>query len=101
MHEYIFATEIADRVGRSSRKVMRMLKELGIYPLRGDSSAEPCRQLVYRRNDALDRFIQKHGIELPGDYEQRKKKRENAWDRIIWSYETKPPDHSHFDLESP
>lgn len=101
VREYIFATEIADRVGRSSRKVMRMLKELSIYPLRGDSSAEPCRQLVYRRIDALDRFIQKHGIELPGDYDQRKKKRENAWDRIIWSYETKPPDHSHFDLESP
>lgn len=101
LREYIFATEIGDRVGHSSRKVMRMLAELGIYPLMSNSSAEPCRQLVYRRSDDLDRFIQKHGMQLPGDYELQKKKRENAWDRIILSYETKPPDHSHFDLESP
>lgn len=101
LREYIFATEIGDRVGHSSRKVMRLLTDVGIYPLRGNSSAEPCRQLVYRRSDALDRFIQKHEIQLPDDYEQQRKKRENAWDRIVLSYEAKPPDHSHFKLESP
>ncbi|SFN90743.1 TniQ protein [Formivibrio citricus] len=101
LREYIFATEIADRIGRSPRKVMHMLRELSIYPLRGNSSAEPCRQLVYRRSTALDGFIQRHEVALPDSHETRAQKRKNAWDRIIWSYETKPPDVSDFKLESP
>jgi len=53
---YIFGREIAAILGRSSRKVMMMLAEQGIYPIRGHSS-EPCRQLVYSRKDEIQRFL--------------------------------------------
>lgn len=50
--EHIFGREIAAILGRSSLKVMRMLAEQGIHPLRGHG-AEPCRQLVYARNHEI------------------------------------------------
>lgn len=53
---YIFGREIAAILGRSPRKVMMMLSEHGIYPVRGHS-AEPCRQLVYSRKDEIQRFF--------------------------------------------
>ncbi|MDR1995642.1 TniQ family protein [Azonexus sp.] len=54
--QHIFGREIAAILGRSSLKVMRMLAEQGIYPLRGHG-AEPCRQLVYARSDEIQRFL--------------------------------------------
>lgn len=54
--EHVFGREIAAILGRSSRKVMQMLAEQGIYPLRGHG-AEPCRQLVYARNHEIQRFL--------------------------------------------
>lgn len=54
--EHIFGREIAAILGRSSRKVMQMLAEQGIHPLRGHG-AEPCRQLVYARNHEIQRFL--------------------------------------------
>lgn len=54
---YIFGREIAAILGRSSKKVMMMLREHGIYPARGHSTESWCRQLVYSRNDEIQRFL--------------------------------------------
>lgn len=54
---YIFGREIAAILGRSSKKAMMMLREQGIYPARGHSTEPWCRQLVYSRNDEIQRFL--------------------------------------------
>lgn len=54
--DYVFGRDIAAILGRSPKKVMGMLAEQGIYPLRGHG-AEPCRQLVYARADEIQRFL--------------------------------------------
>lgn len=64
---YVFGSEIAEILGRSSRKVMGMLAEQGIYPLRGHS-VEPCRQLVYARNDEIQRFLAQATGASPGAF---------------------------------
>lgn len=65
---YVFGREIAEMLGRSSRKVMGMLAEQGIYPLRGHS-VEPCRQLVYSRNDEIQRFLAQITGASPGAFQ--------------------------------
>lgn len=55
--DYIFGREIAAILGRSSKKIMMMLREYGIYPVRGHSGEPWCRQLVYSRNDEIQRFL--------------------------------------------
>lgn len=64
---YVFGREIAEILGRSSRKVMGMLAEQGIYPLRGHS-VEPCRQLVYFRSDEIQRFLAQVTGASPGAF---------------------------------
>lgn len=64
---YVFGREIAEILGRSSRKVMGMLAEQGIYPLRGHS-VEPCRQLVYSRDDEIQRFLAQVTGASPGTF---------------------------------
>ncbi|MFA6310752.1 MAG: TniQ family protein [Sterolibacterium sp.] len=54
--EYVFGTEIAERLGTSSRKVARLLAEQRIHPIRGHSP-DPCRQLIYVRDEGIRRFI--------------------------------------------
>ncbi|MBB5192291.1 hypothetical protein HNQ50_003032 [Silvimonas terrae] len=103
LQKHIFATEIADRIGRSPRKVMIMLAEVSIYPLRGHST-EACRQLVYVRDEALDRFLARHTVD-PSSVDARLKgtmaRRQKAWQRIIYENGKDTPDPSHFHLEPP
>lgn len=65
--KYVFGRDIAAILGRSSKKVMRMLAAQGIYPLRG-ISGEPCRQLVYDRADEIQRFLAQVTGRSPGDF---------------------------------
>lgn len=53
---YVFGREIAALIGRSSRRTARLLAERGIYPIRGHSP-DPCRQLVYVRDEGVQRFL--------------------------------------------
>lgn len=96
---HIFGTEIADRIGHSPRKAMLMLKAVSIYPLRG-TSIEACRQLVYTRSEALDQFIAKHSVGDLTKWHDTVKRREKAWERIIYENGTPVPNPSHFRLES-
>ncbi|MDE1713577.1 TniQ family protein (plasmid) [Chromobacterium amazonense] len=98
LRQHIFGTEIADRIGHSPRKAMLMLKAVSIYPLRG-TSIEACRQLVYTRSEALDRFIAKHSVGDLTKWHDTVKRREKAWERIIYENGTPVPDPSHFRLE--
>jgi hypothetical protein len=98
LRQYIFGTEIADLIGHSPRKAMNMLKAESIYPLRG-TSIEACRQLVYSRSDALDRFIEHHRITDPVKWRDTVRKRRNAWERIIQEDGTPVPLPSQFGLE--
>lgn len=98
LRQHIFGTEIADRIGRSPRKAMLMLKAVSIYPLRG-TSIEACRQLVYTRSEALERFIAKHSVGDLTKWHDTVKRRANAWERIIYENGTPVPDLSHFQLE--
>ncbi|KJV25984.1 hypothetical protein VI06_17695 [Aquitalea magnusonii] len=98
LRQHIFGTEIADRIGHSPRKAMLMLKAVSIYPLRG-TSIEACRQLVYTRSEALDRFIAKHSVGDLTKWHDTVKRREKAWERIIYENGTPVPDPSHFQLE--
>lgn len=98
LRQHIFGTEIADRIGHSPRKAMLMLKAESIYPLRG-TSIEACRQLVYTRTDALDRFVAKHSVGDLTKWHESVKRRANAWERIIYENGTPIPDPSHFRLE--
>lgn len=70
---YIFGTEIAAALSRSSRKVRLLLEAQGIRPVILDG-VEPCRQLLYPRSEMLQCFIQQAGssvsaevFELAGD----------------------------------
>jgi hypothetical protein len=65
--KYVFGRDIAAIVGRSPKKVMRMLAAHGIYPLRG-SNGEPCRQLVYDRADEIQRFLSQVTGRTPGEF---------------------------------
>ncbi|WP_083300863.1 TniQ family protein [Jeongeupia sp. USM3] len=97
---HIFGTEVADRVGRTSRKVMRMLADQNIYSLHGPS-IEACRQLVYRRTPELDRFIERHGAGIdPTRWRESVRKRQNAWDQIVREQEQPFPE-GDFRLEPP
>ncbi|QBJ77878.1 TniQ family protein [Aquitalea sp. USM4] len=98
LRQHIFGTEIADRIGRSPKKAMLMLKAVSIYPLRG-TSIEACRQLVYTRSEALDRFIAKHSVGDLTKWHDTVNRREKAWQRIIYENGTPVPDPSHFRLE--
>lgn len=98
LRQHIFGTEIADRIGRSPRKAMLMLKAVSIYPLRG-TSIEACRQLVYTRSEALDQFIDKHSVGDLTKWHDTVKRRDKAWQRIIYENGTPVPDPSHFQLE--
>ncbi|ASJ26311.1 TniQ family protein [Laribacter hongkongensis] len=95
---HIFGTEIADRIGHSPRKAMLMLKAVSISPLRG-TSIEACRQLVYPRSEALDRFIARHSVGDLTKWHDTVKRRQKAWERIIYENGTPEPDPSHFRLE--
>lgn len=98
LRQHIFGTEIADRIGRSPRKAMLMLKAVSIYPLRG-TSIEACRQLVYTRSEALEQFISKHSVGDLMKWHDTVKRRQKAWERIIYENGTPVPDPSHFRLE--
>lgn len=98
LRQHIFGTEIADRIGRSPRKAMLMLKAVSIYPLRG-TSIEACRQLVYPRSEELERFIAKHSVGDLTKWHDSVKRRQKAWERIIYENGTPVPDPSHFRLE--
>jgi hypothetical protein len=69
---YIFGTEIAAAIGRSSRKARLLLEAQGIHPVIPDG-VEPCRQLLYTRGELLLRFLEQSGtiekdvFELDGD----------------------------------
>lgn len=64
---HIFGREIAAILGRSSAKVMRMLAEHGIYPLRAPN--EPSRMLVYARSDEIQRFLSQVTGAPPSDFQ--------------------------------
>ena len=64
---YIFGRDIAAILGCSSRKVASMLAEQGIFPLRADG-AEACRQLVYARNNEIQRFLAQVTGSSPGAF---------------------------------
>ncbi|MTD33077.1 hypothetical protein GKE73_07470 [Paludibacterium sp. dN 18-1] len=98
LRQHIFGTEIADRIGRSPRKAMLMLQAVSIYPLRG-TSIEACRQLVYTRCEALDRFLTKYSVGDLTKWHDTVKRRKKAWERIIYENGTPVPDPSHFQLE--
>lgn len=69
---YVFGTEIAAAIGRSSRKARLLLEAQGIQPVITDG-VEPCRQLLYARSELLQRFLERAGtaekdvFELVGD----------------------------------
>jgi excisionase family DNA binding protein len=98
LRKHIFCTEIADRIGKSPRATTLMLKALSIYPIQG-TSIEACRQRVYTRSEALDQFIAKHSVGDLTKWHDTVKRRQNAWDRIIYENGTPEPDPSHFRLE--
>jgi excisionase family DNA binding protein len=103
LQTHLFGTEIADRIGRSPRKTMYMLRDTNIYPLRGEST-EACRQAVYTKSDALIRFLERYSVvseEVAAKLRATSQRRKNAWDRIIYENGTDQPDDSHFCLDSP
>ena len=98
---HIFGTEIADRIGRSPRKAMHMLADTNIYPLRSQNG-DPCRQTVYTRSDILDRFLARYSViseEEALAIRGTTRRREKAWQRIIYENGTDQPDESHFCLD--
>lgn len=63
---HIFGREIAAIVGRSPGKVIRMLAEQGIYPLRVPT--EPSRMAVYVRGEEVRRFLAQMNSASPGGF---------------------------------
>lgn len=57
---YIFGTEIAAAIGRSSRKARLLLEAQGLQPVIPDC-VQPCRQLLYARSETVQRFLQQAG----------------------------------------
>lgn len=55
--EYIFSTEIAQRLGISPRKSMAVMADSHIYPISG-RSIDGARQVLYRRNEGLEQVIE-------------------------------------------
>lgn len=53
---YVFGREIAAKLRCSSRKLSSILAEHGFHPLLGNG-VEPSRQLIYKRSNALQRFL--------------------------------------------
>ncbi|MEJ2795119.1 TniQ family protein [Iodobacter sp. LRB] len=101
LRRYIFGTEIADRIGRSPRKAMHMLADTNIYPLRSQHG-DPCRQTVYTRSEVLDRFLARYSVISEEDalaIRGTTRRREKAWQRIIYENGTDQPDESPFRLD--
>jgi hypothetical protein len=55
--EYIFSTEIAQRLGISPRKSIAVLADLNVYPISGPG-IDGARQVLYLRNEGLEKVVQ-------------------------------------------
>lgn len=64
---HVLGREIAAILGRSSKKTSQLLAEQGIYPLTGQG-ADPCRMLIYSRDNELQRFLAQLTGSPPGAF---------------------------------
>jgi hypothetical protein len=64
---FVLGREIAARLGCSPRKVMHLLQEQGIDPLRGHEG-EPCRQLVYANSERIQAFLDQYAGSAAEDF---------------------------------
>lgn len=64
---HVLGKEVAEILGCSSKKAMRMLAEQGIDPLRSEGP-DSCRMLIYPRDSELQRFLAQVTGSSPGTF---------------------------------
>lgn len=65
--EYVFATEIAEKLGIVSIMVRRLLEERGIFPVSGPG-VDGAKKLLYRRTAEIEQFIRDYSDQQGGEF---------------------------------
>jgi hypothetical protein len=65
--EYVFATEIAEKLGIVSIMVRRLLEERGIFPVSGPG-VDGAKKLLYRRTAEIEQFIRDYSDRQGGEF---------------------------------
>lgn len=63
-NSYVFATEIAEAIGTSSRKVVRVFEDIGITPASG-RGIEKCGKVFFSKTPELVEFLKTMNVSLP------------------------------------
>jgi hypothetical protein len=65
--DYVFATELADRLGMVSIVVRRLLEERSILPVSGPG-ADGAKKLLYRRTPEIEQFVRDYTDQVGGEF---------------------------------